>query len=43
MIRILKRKGLYICLFDFFEKKYLSGFYISKKYYICILKRENSQ
>jgi large subunit ribosomal protein L34 len=33
---------LYICLFDFFEKKHLTGFYISKKYYICSLKSDNS-
>ncbi len=27
-------------MFDFFEKKPLPGFYISKKYYICSLKSE---
>jgi len=32
---------LSICLFDFFEKKHPSGFYISKKYYICSLKLES--
>jgi len=37
----LKQKRLFICLFDFFEKKHLPGFYISKKYYICILKTDS--
>ena len=33
------KKILSTCLFpDFFEKKQLTGFYISKKYYICSLK-----
>ena len=36
-----KPKGLYICLFDFFQKKSPAGFYITKKYYICSLKTDS--
>ena len=43
MNHILKLKWLYICQFDFFQKKHSYGFYISKKYYICSLKYKISQ